>query len=267
MELPQFITNETGQAVCVDGTQNNPPASNNSGQCEQLSALWSQQHNGKTLPLVVGAVDLWNNAAVQAEGYTQITDLNALQPGDIIIYGASTIINSPKYGHTDIFVQYISGGYQGFDSNWGGVYNAAGYPTAHLVNHNFSDVLGGLRYNGGNMNPTAQQAHDTVMAFETEADGITPHQPTQADLDFGVSTPWNAYIPNFYPMVQRLRDVISLLTKDRDSDLYPKINATCAALGLPSSATTDEITTAIANLKKGVVSDVEINGQTYIAKV
>lgn len=151
MNLAQFIANETGQAVCVDGTQNNPPATNNSGQCVQLVALYSEQVNGVKLPLVVGAVNLWNNVTVQALGYVQVP-ITELQTGDIIIFGASSTINSPKFGHTDIYVKPISGGYQGFDSNWQPLnLNSAGYPTAHLTNHTFADVLGGLRFQGGTM--------------------------------------------------------------------------------------------------------------------
>jgi hypothetical protein len=245
--LTQFVQNETGVAATFDNVKANW------GQCAQLVSVYCVKVLGWTPPLIAGASDWWTNPTVLAN-FKQIPT-NQLQPGDIVVFAASSVINSPEFGHIDIFLSSIAGGYLGFDSNWGHLVDTNpssptyGYPIAHQVQHSFVDVLGGLRYNGSAMKPTAQEAHDAVMAFETEADGITPHQPSQADLDFGVSTPWNAYIPNFYPMVQRLRDLIKLLTNDRDTDLYPKINATCAALGLPVSATTDEITAAITALK------------------
>lgn len=259
MTSSQFITNETGKAISVDGVKAN------TGQCEQLLALFSQQVNGVSLPYTQGAVNLWDNPVVLALGYIQVS-VSQLEADDMVIFGASSAINSPEFGHGDVYIFPLADGYIGFDSNWGGVVDTDpnsptyGYPVAHQVKHNFVDVLGGLRFNS-NMNPTAQQAHDTVMGFETEADGITPHQPTQADLDFGVSTPWAAYIPNFFAGVQKLRDTIQLLTNDRDTDLYPKINATCTTLGLPISATTDQIVAAIEALKNGNEPAATVLGQ------
>ena len=183
MAPSQFITTYTGQAVCVDGTQNNPPATNNSGQCEQLVALFAQLVLGVTLPRVVGAVNLWNNAAVLALGFTQIP-ASQLQPNDLVIFGASSAINSPIYGHADIVVGNITtSGYQGFDSNWQPLnLNAAGYPTAHPVNHSFVDVLGGLRYNIDTM----PQAQDVTNYFKYYGFGV----PTAAQITYYTTRNW-----------------------------------------------------------------------------
>lgn len=120
---------------------------------------------------------------------------------------------------------------------------------------------------GGSMNPNPQQAGDTYKAFATEADGITPGDISQKDLDIAIQTPWAQWIPNFYPGVQTLRNDIKLLTEDRDNNLYPYINAVTEALGLPASATKEETVTAINNLKKSSApKSVIIDGVTYIPK-
>jgi hypothetical protein len=138
MNLPTFITTYTGEAVDVDGV------AADIGQCVQLVALYCQKVLGTTLPDVRGAVDLWTNTEVLAE-FTQITAGNE-QAGDIAAWGASSLINSPTYGHTDIV---ISHGFNGFDSNWGNVNNAQGQPIAHQVEHTYQDVLGFLRFRQG----------------------------------------------------------------------------------------------------------------------
>jgi CHAP domain len=250
LTLAQFIATENGQALDYDGI----PA--DTGQCVQLVAYYCQNVLGVTPP-ALNAVDWWNDYGSEpslVNNFDRIaySPSNLPKKGDIVVFGASNAINSPLYGHIDIAIaDGTASGYIGFDSNWGGDYNAQGYPVAHQVAHSYMDVLGYLRPKGDNtsMNPTAQQAHDTIMAFETENDNVTPHQPTQADLNYAVSTPWPAWIVNFYPMVQKLRDTISLLQSDRDNNLYPTINAATSALGLPASATAADITAAIEALK------------------
>lgn len=99
------------------------------------------------------------------------------------------------------------------------------------------------------MNPTPKEAGDTYKAFATEKDGWTPGNITQKDLDQAIQTPWNQWIPNFYPGVQRLRDTIQLLTKDRDENLYKYVNAVCDALGISHSADIAASVDAINKLK------------------
>lgn len=237
MTLLQCYTENEDESLDVDGV----PA--DTGQCVQWADTVLNQVFRFPYFFAPGALDWWNNPSGSLVNFDKITD-GSIVAGDFVIYSAGV---GSVFGHIDVAAQDGSTiSYVGYDSNWGGNL------TVHTVTHDDKYnqyILGSLRLKEGGMNPTAQQAHDTVMAFETEADGITPHQPTQADLDFGVSTPWNAYIPNFYPGVQKLRNVIQLLENDRDTDLYPKINAVTSALGLPSSASATDMVAAIQKLQ------------------
>jgi hypothetical protein len=153
MTLTQFVATENSQALDYDKI----PA--DTGQCVQLVAYYCVDVLGITPPML-NAVDWWNDygsTQVLADNFTRIPYTSGVypQPGDIVVFGASNSINSPLYGHIDICIA-VGGpsGYTGFDSNWGGDYNAQGYPVAHQVQHNYTDVLGYLRYNGGTMQPS-----------------------------------------------------------------------------------------------------------------
>lgn len=213
MTLNDFVTKYDGKKI-------------GDGECGTLVRQYAIEVQGITPVSYTSAKDYWFNPV---PGYVQAS---TPQSGDWAVYnGHGTFVD----GHMAVYV-----GPGVFEQNA----DPDGSP-AHLFTRANTYLLGYLRLQGETMTPTAQQAHDTVMAFETEADGITPHQPTQADLDFGVSTPWPAYIPNFYPMVQVLRDKIKLLTDDRNDNLYHFINEVTAALGLPPDATAEECVAAI----------------------
>lgn len=177
MNLNQFITGFTGQAICYDGVLAD------TGQCVQLVAEYCVRVLGFTPPMK-NAVDWWTDDSVNA-AFTKIP-IGQEQPGDIAIWGASNVINSPLYGHIDIVV---APGFTGFDSNWGGVNNAAGYPIAHQVSHNYTDVLGFLRYNGGNMVPINNG--DVVNVYQS----LLNRQPDQEALNYWInSTDWKDFI-------------------------------------------------------------------------
>lgn len=245
MTLDDFVTTYTGQAVSYDGVQAD------FGQCLQLVCLYWQQVYGYNCPDMAGAVDLWTNADVLAN-FDQIP-VGQEQSGDVAVWGASSLINSPEYGHTAIVITPNgSTGFTSFDSNWGGVTASNGYPAAHQVQHDMTDVLGFLR-KGEGMNPTPAQAGATYAAFATESDGITPGDISQTDLNTAIQTPWAEWIPNFYAGVQTLRNDIQLLTQERDQTLYPFVNAVCDALGLPDQADTAAVVTAIKALQNGTI--------------
>jgi hypothetical protein len=217
ISLAQFITNEAGQAVSYD----NVPA--NTGQCEQLVQEYCVQVLGWKPPLIPTAVEWWTNPTVLAN-FTQIS-VGQEQPGDIGVFGASAVINSPIAGHIDIVVTPASGGYVGFDSNWGNVNNAAGYPVAHETNHTFTDVLGFLRYNGGSMTPEEQAALANAQLYQNAV--------TQSNA-------WTD--PNgFSDDVTRVTAHINNLMADRI--------AVTEALGLPVTTDAADLTTAINALK------------------
>lgn len=156
--LSQFITDYTGEAASYDGL------AENQGQCEQLVCVYWQKVFGYNAPIVPLAVELWTNPVI-LESFEQIP-VGQEQSGDVAVFGASSSINSPTAGHTDIVVGSVtSSGYQGFDSNWQPLnLNAAGYPTAHLTSHTNNDVLGFLRYKGAEMNSgQVQNLYDAVL--------------------------------------------------------------------------------------------------------
>lgn len=247
MTLEQFISTYTGQAVDVDGV------SADTGQCVQLVALYAQKVLGVTLPDVTGAVNFWGNSAVLALGFQQVSAGNE-QPGDITVWGASTLIDSPEFGHTDIVV---SPGFLGFDSNWGNVKAANGYPAAHEVQHTYTDVLGFLRYNGGNMSPTSNQ----VAAFYQAVAG---RQPTAQELATAVSLKWGDWIGYMEPAIITLRDTVANLTNERDNTLYPFVNAVCADLNIPVTTNPATVATAITALQKAGTELNATNVEAYI---
>lgn len=268
MILSDFVTEYTGQAVDVDGVKQD------TGQCLQLVSLYQQKVQATTVFFTPGAADYWNKFAgsVLEQYYDKIPVGQPVQAGDIVVFGASSVINSPDFGHIDICLQPTSGGYTGFDSNWGGVKDTNpnsptyGYPVAHQVAHSFTDVLGYLRLKGENMNPTPAQAGTTYAAFATQPDGITPGDISQKDLDTAIQTPWAEWIPNFYQGVQNLRNDIKLLTTDRDDNLYPFINAVTSALGIPDTSNIDAAVAAINALKNAQGGVSKASALAYIEK-
>lgn len=140
MTLDQFVAKYNGGAASYDGLEENY------GQCEQLVCCYWKEVYGFNCPPIPAAKDLWTNPTV-LNSFGQIP-LGQEQAGDVAVWGASSLINSPEFGHTDIA---LSPGFTGFDSNWGGVKTPEGYPAAHQVKHNYTDVLGFLRFKGGSM--------------------------------------------------------------------------------------------------------------------
>lgn len=144
MTLQQFVATENSQALDYDGI----PA--DTGQCVQVVSYYCVNVLNITPP-ALNAVDWWNDygsTSVLSGNFDQIPYSATSMPavGDIVVFGASSDINSPLYGHIDIAISVgAPSGYTGFDSNWGGDYNAQGYPVAHQVQHTYGDVLGYLR--------------------------------------------------------------------------------------------------------------------------
>lgn len=248
----------TRQNFFFPANNNTPVDGNLTGQCVTLLKwFFAEMCDNFPSPFAARGNARFVGQNLVAQGLATEVPYSDRRRGDVICY---------EYGQYGHIASQLSGG-RVFEENvnLGGVSRrlvAGAYVYASRIgNENEAwradknpHVYRLKSYNetgASNMKPTAQQAHDTVLAFETEADGITPHQPTQADLDFGVSTEWAAYIPNFYPMVQVLRDKIKLLTEDRDNNLYPYINAVTNALGLPVGATADDCVKAIEALKAG----------------
>lgn len=153
--LQQFVATENSQALDYDGILAD------TGQCVQLVSYYCLNVLGITPPSL-NAVDWWNDYAstpVLVSNFDRIGyNANSLPlAGDIVVFGASESINSPLYGHIDIAISVgAPSGYTGFDSNWGGDYNAQGYPIAHQVQHNYTDVLGYLRIKESTMEPFNQ---------------------------------------------------------------------------------------------------------------
>ncbi len=141
MTLSQFIAAYRGQAVDFDGIPRD------TGQCVQLVA----EYCVKVLnaPVFYGnAVDWYTHypGSVLQSHFDRIARPALPKTGDIVVWGASSLINSPYYGHIDICIGNVTNeGFTGFDSNWGGLRNSQGYPIAHDVQHSYTDVLGFLR--------------------------------------------------------------------------------------------------------------------------
>lgn len=208
MNLSQFISTYIGEAVDVDGI------TADTGQCVQLVALYCQKVLNFTLPDVVGAIDLWTNPTILSH-FTQIS-AGKEQSGDITVWGASTLINSPTYGHTDIVV---IPGFTGFDSNWGGVVQTAtgpglGFPAAHEVNHTYQDVLGFLRFKGEVMEDLVNSG-DVHNIYEV----LLGRADTPADDAAWVGQTWKVFISGVLSSPEFAAHQASLGTVDKTNVL------------------------------------------------
>lgn len=256
MTLSQCYQQNQGQALLTPGG-----GDGNNGQCVQwadtvLYEVYGLQYH------YANAIDWWNNPGELLANFNQIND-GSIAAGDFVIYGTGV---GSKYGHIDVAAQdgnYSS--YVGYDSNWGGsrYYNSAGFPILHEVVHNDTYnkyILGVLRLKGGN------NMADTSKPTSTQVGKIYPtlvgRQPTQDELNLAVGLNWYDWLNYLLPGVQTLRDTITNLENDRDTHLYPYIEAVTSALGLPDSATPDDCVKVINELKKGVHT-VTVDGVNY----
>lgn len=82
---------------------------------------------------------------------------------------------------------------------------------------------------------------------------IRGDQPTKQELDFAASLDWPGWNKQMAVGIKDLRAKAENLVSDRDNNLYPTINATTEALGLPVGASKADIVAAINKLKSGTV--------------
>jgi hypothetical protein len=163
MTLAQFIQTYQGKAIDFDGIPSD------TGQCVQLVAEYCKQVLNAPVLYAPYAVDWWtefSNSVLQSH-FDKIARPALPKVGDIAVYGASNLINSPLAGHIDIVVANVtSSGYTGFDSNWGGVRASNGYPAAHDVQHTYTDVFGFLRLKSS-ATPVVQPEYYNVVRGDT----------------------------------------------------------------------------------------------------
>lgn len=154
MSPQQYVQETDGKAVTYDGL------AEDYGQCEQLVCDYWHKVYGFACPMIPLAKDLITNEAVLASFET--IPVGQEQAWDVAVFDASSSINSPEAGHTDIVLAPQTNGFIGWDSNWGGVTDkypgqTFGYPAAHQVTHSYADVIGFLRWKEPDMNATKEQ--------------------------------------------------------------------------------------------------------------
>lgn len=125
MDLHSFISKYSGETVLY-----NKQDESLRGQCVQLVCFYVEQVL-KSPVVWADAHEWWDSPNYQRVGVSE------LQPGDLVVW-QSTLPGTYGSGHIGIFYYKVPGGFVSFDSNWGGKF-------AHLVTHDFSYVLGGLR--------------------------------------------------------------------------------------------------------------------------
>lgn len=157
MTFDQFIQDWTGKQPLYP-----PNPREFLGQCYQLFNFYNRD--------VVGAPDYLAPLAHQIftnfEGsplepfYDKIEYTSGATPqkGDVVIW-SKNLPNSGNAGHVGICT--ISGViyFESFDSNWGG-------KQAHLVEHDYSYVLGWLRPKGATMLPSYKEVADLFTQYE-----------------------------------------------------------------------------------------------------
>lgn len=232
------------------------------GQCFQWFDFVLHDVYGLPYFYAPDAVNIWQNKGNYNLGqYFNFIAYNPTMPikkGDFVIYGPG--VGSPS-GHVSIALQDGQGNnYLGADTNWG--HNLTVHAQPHNDTYN-QYILGVLRLKGDNM-------PDNGIPTSTQVGQLYPvlvgRNPTQDELNLAVGLNWFDWLKYLLPGVQTLRNTVANLEKDRDTNLYPTINATTEALGLPVGASKDDIVNAINNLKKGGVSSVVINGTNYVPK-
>lgn len=133
MTLDQVYNKYQGQSVSFDGI----PA--NRGQCVQWVEFVHTEAYGHP-PHYADARFWYEDPKELLQWYDKIPVGTPPKKGDIVVWSGAI---GGGYGHIDVCMQNgTASGFLGADSNWGGD------KTVHLVQHNYSNVLGYLRPKG-----------------------------------------------------------------------------------------------------------------------
>lgn len=123
-----------------------------------------------------------------------------------------------------------------------------GYSWVYLHMSDNSKVKVGQVLKGDSV----EQQTPTSTQVGEEFQAIMGRQPRQDELDLLVGLGWfDGQKQYLWSNIQTYRDTITNLENDRDTNLYPYINAVTTALGLPIGATSSECEKAIEALKTG----------------
>lgn len=142
--LDQEYQKYQGQAVLAPGG-----GAGNNGQCEQWFDLVLHDVYGQPYFYSQAAYQIWTNPGVLTNNFDRIpySPSMVIQKGDFVIYSQNI---GEGNGHVDVAAQNgIGSNYVGYDSNWGGKKNSAGYPILWEVTHNDSYnqfIYGVLRF-------------------------------------------------------------------------------------------------------------------------
>jgi hypothetical protein len=237
---------------------------------------------------VWGKPVIWRDAAnwysnnVYPEHFDRVAnnlnDPNQIPPrGAVIVWGANTP-GSGGYGHIGIFWSNGPGtNFVSFDSNWGGAY-------AHLVTHNWSNVVGWLVPKGS---PQTNQPAPAPQPAAPKSEGnklMTPNfitrtywavagrNPSQEEIDFHMekSNPesfvngfgdqplWKLQQDQLTSMQAQINDLNKTITQlsqtiaDRDTDNFSKQKLLDESMAKISTITTEleSARDTIADLRK-----------------
>lgn len=229
MTLEQFIAKYAGQRV-------------GDGQCGTLVRAYWNEVDHTVPPSYINSKDYWSNPV---PGYIKT---QTSIPGAIAIYDGHGTFTE---GHSAIYVNNGIVFEQNADPDGSPAHE---YPRANTY------LLGYLVKEDSvadNSKPTSTQVGEEFQA-------LAGRQPRQDEVDLFIGLNWfDGQKQYLYPGVQVYRDTITNLEHDRDTHLYPYIEAVTQALGLPDSATADDCVKAINALKQSGVSSVIVNGQPY----
>lgn len=129
LTLTQFLAKYTGTYTDFDNAYG--------PQCEDLAQQFNRDCVGGHA-FTGNAVDAWQT--YDSADYARIpnADSNAPAPGDIVIWGQSTVAGTGIYGHIAVAVHGDSHSFVSLDQNW---------PTGsscHLQTHDYAGVIGWL---------------------------------------------------------------------------------------------------------------------------
>lgn len=174
MSLDDFIAKYSGQPLLYAPS---PAREYLRGQCVQLVCYYVVMVWGK--PVIWADAYQWFASNAQSDQYTRVAnnhnDPNQIPPrGAVIVWGPNTP-GSGGAGHIAIVIDARPGAstFVSFDQNWGG-------KKAHLVTHNWSNVVGWLLpkntaaptvQGGDEMIQNEAQAHQAYQLLRPNGDG------------------------------------------------------------------------------------------------
>lgn len=252
MDLDELFSQWQGQTIPASLVGDSDASDN--GQCFIWFDLVLNKVYGQPFFHASGAIDIWETPGVLKNSFTLIpySPNMSVPKGAIVVYGTGV---GSQFGHVSVAAENgIGSDYVGYDSNWGDS------KKLEQITHNDkfnATILGILVFEEEDVKPTS----DEVAAFYQAVAG---RQPTESELETAVGLQWPDWIKFMEPGIAQTRQQVTNLETERDSTLYPFVNAVCADLNIPITTDLPTVAKAITALQSSGEILNATNVQNYI---